>query len=182
MPFGAREPKRSASTGATRRQETADRFAQAPPAGEPVVACRPSIRARLEARWRSGRLDLALANGAPAEGSPALALRARRLTRSSHRRLIGEALVCVTREAREGAPRSRTRVSPDRGRLAPAARELDRLASSLVEPGPVSARGVAQARILLTDGMGPLFNPHSSESLLACVVGATENLRPWNRI
>jgi hypothetical protein len=35
--------------------------------------------------------------------------------------------------------------------------DLIRLADALATPGPVAARGVAQARILLTDGTGPLY-------------------------
>jgi hypothetical protein len=71
-------------------------------------------------------------------------------------------------------------IVPCRGRVAAASDELSRLAATLTEPGPVAARGVAQAWILLTDGTGPLYNPSSPASLQESTVSAGENLRPWS--
>lgn len=63
--------------------------------------------------------------------------------------------------------------------LALRARRLTDLsnADALFEPGPVAPRGVAQARMLLTDGTGALFNARSDASLRASAVTAIENLR-----
>ena len=144
------------------------------------MADRLRVRDRIAARWRSRRLDLALAAGAPSEAAAALALRARQLTDLSRRRSIADALHRLVRQAHQGVPPSYVRVIPCRGRVAAASEELSRLAASLAEPGPVAARGVAQAWILLTDGTGPLYNSSSPASLQAHAVSAAENLRPWN--
>ncbi len=138
------------------------------------------IRDRITARWRPRRLDLELAAGAPSEAAAPLALRARRLTQLPHRRSIADALRRVVREAHEGARLSYVRVTPCRGRVEAASDELSRLAATLGEPGPVAARGVAQAWILLTDGTGPLYNPSSPANLRESAVSAAENLRPWS--
>jgi hypothetical protein len=145
-----------------------------------VVADRLGVRDRVTARWRPRRLDLVLAEGAPPEAAAALALRARRLTDLSRRRSIASALRRVVREAHQGARRSSVRIIPCWGRVAAASDELSRLAAILAEPGPVTARGVAQAWILLTDGTGPLYNPSSPASLQARAVSAAANLRPWS--
>jgi hypothetical protein len=54
--------------------------------------------------------------------------------------------------------------------------DLARLADALAIPGPVAARGVAQAWILLTDGTGPLYNPNSTASLRGRAATAADNL------
>jgi hypothetical protein len=143
------------------------------------VADRLRVRDRVTARWRTRRLDLALAAGAPSETAAALAGRARRLTELSRRRSIADALRRVVREAHEGARPSLVRITPCRRRVAAASDDLSRLAATLAEPGPVEARGVAQAWILLTDGTGPLYNPSSTANLRERAVTAAENLRPW---
>jgi hypothetical protein len=145
-----------------------------------VVADKPRIRDWFTARWRSRRLDLALASGTPSEAAAVLSLRARRLTDLSRRRSIANAIRRVVREAHEGARASYVRIIPCRGRVAAASDELSRLAATLAEPGPVAARGVAQACILLTDGTGPLYNPRSPASLQERAASAVENLRPWS--
>jgi hypothetical protein len=145
-----------------------------------VVADRLRVRDRVTARWRSRRLDLALAAGASSEAAAVLALRARRITALSRRRSIANALRRVVHEARHGTPPSYVRIMPCRGRVVAASDELSRLAAALAQPGPVAARGVAQAWILLTDGTGPLYSPSSQASLEARAVSAAENLRPWS--
>jgi hypothetical protein len=55
--------------------------------------------------------------------------------------------------------------------------ELTRLADALATPGPVAARGVAEASILLTDGTGPLYNAHSRASVSARAARAIDDLR-----
>jgi hypothetical protein len=164
VPGNTNQQKRAAHTAATLQ-------------GGLAVAVRLRVRDRIAARWRSRRLDAALAAGAPTDASAALALRARRLTDLSRRRSIAAALRRVVREALGGAPRSYVRVIPARGQVAAARDELSRLADSLASPGPVAAHGVAQAWLLLTDGTGPLYNPSSTASLRSHAVAAAERLR-----
>ncbi len=141
------------------------------------IAAQPSLRARLSARVCSHQLDLDLARGASPEAAAPLALRARRLTTLSQRRVIAAGLRRVVREICRGAPPSRVRISPRLSQVIAASDDLDRLAESLARPGPVAARGVAQAWILLTDGTGPLYNPGSTGDLRARAATAESNLR-----
>jgi hypothetical protein len=55
--------------------------------------------------------------------------------------------------------------------------DLNRLADELATPGPVAARGVAQAWILLTDGTGPLYNARSTGNLRTRAASAADHLR-----
>ncbi len=145
-------------------------------AGDKVaVAPRPRLRDRALVRLESHRLDETLAAGTPPEDSPALALRARQLTALSHRRSMAEAIDVIIREAR-GPLTERLRIHPVRARVVGAADELGRLAEQLALPGPVAARGVAQAELLLTDGTGALYNPARRTSVGALAANATVNL------
>src|SRR5581483_4715316 len=101
------------------------------------IATQPNIRDRLKARLLARRLDWALANGADSEQSAALALRARRLTSLSRRRVIADALLRLLRNG--------SVVDDGRDQLAG-------LASALAQPGPVDPRGAARAWLLVTDG------------------------------
>jgi len=144
----------------------------------PAIASRPRLRDRLLARWRARRLDGQLAAGVPAEASPALALRARKLIDVSRRRSIADGLRRIVRDAQEGVRPALGRVNPPRRRVAAASHELTVLADALAEPGPVAPPGVARAWILLTDGAGPLYNPGSEVSLQAELAAAVAQLQP----
>jgi hypothetical protein len=142
------------------------------------VAPPEHLRDRLAARLRPRPLDAALANGTPAETNAALALRARRLTNLPRRRRLALTIRGLVREAdgAEGAPRMRAgalwyRVSASRD-------ELQLLADRLAEPAPVCPRGVAEVLLLVTDGTGPLYNPHSEADVCDRAESAIANLTP----
>jgi hypothetical protein len=144
-----------------------------------LLADRLRTRDRVTARWRHRRLDVALAAGAPAEATAALSQRARRLSALSTRRALAAALRRIVRRAHEGASPGNWRIAPCHSHVLAASDELSHLADSLFRAGPVAARGVAQARILLTDGTGALYNPRSPGDLQALAASAARNLRPW---
>ena len=146
-------------------------------ASEALIAPREGVLDRLSARLRGDQLDEALARGAPTEAAAALALRARRLTTLASRRVIADGFRRVLRDNGRALPSSSVRVLPCRARVLVATGELTRLADTLATPGPVAARGVAQARILLTDGSGPLYNPNSKVDLRSRAASAADNLR-----
>lgn len=172
-------PRRAASAPA-RTAGAPARTAGAPePASSPVVAGRPTLRDRMSARWWPRRLDRALADGVPAEASPALALRARRLTELARRRSLAGSLRRIVREAPDGPRPSHGRIRPDRGGVEAARDELTALADGLTDPRPVAAHAVAQAWLLVTDGTGPLYNPCGRASLRAGAARAASELRPW---
>jgi hypothetical protein len=141
------------------------------------IAPLEGLAGRLSARLRSRRLDKALARGTPPETAVPLALRARRLTTLSRRRTIAYGLRRVTRDTCRGAPPSRTRISPLLSQVVAASDDLTRLADALASPGPVAARGVAEAWLLLTDGSGPLYNGNSTGNLRARAASAANDLR-----
>jgi hypothetical protein len=147
--------------------------------GDVVVARRPRLWDQLVLRFDPGRLDRALARGTPPEASAPLALRARHLTEPEQRGSIARELRRIIREAHEMPRSTRRRIVPGRARVWAAREELIRLADTLEEPGPVTAGGVAQARILLTDGTGPLYNFDSRTTLVAGAARALRELRPW---
>ncbi len=146
-------------------------------ASEPQAYPEEGVGARLSARIRSRQLDEALAEGTPSEAAAPLALRARRLTTQSRRRVIADGLRRVIRDTCRGVPPSQARISPRQRQVVAATHELTRLADALASPGPVAARGVAQAWILLTDGTGPLYNANSTANLQARASSAANNLR-----
>jgi hypothetical protein len=148
-------------------------------ASEARIAPQEGVLDRLSARLRSRQLDDALARGTPPETAAPLALRARRLTTLSRRRAIADGLRRAIRDA-WGVPPSQARTSPRRSQVVAASEDLTRLADFLASPGPVAARGVAQAWILLTDGTGPLYNANSTASVRARAASAGKNLRLEN--
>ena len=128
------------------------------------VAPQPKFRDRLAARLFARRLDWALANGADSEQSAPLALRARRLTSLSRRRLVAGALWRLLRDGRVAAEESE---------------QLADLAAALAEPGPVDPRGAARAWLLVTDGTGPLYG---RGNLRGYAASATRQLRLTPRL
>jgi hypothetical protein len=144
-----------------------------------IVIRPPRIRDRLVVRLDPRRLDRALASGTPPEASAPLALRAQQLTEPEERGSIARELRRIIRESRETRRPTLSRIVPNRARISAARDVLIRLAEMLEEPGPVAAGGVAQARILLTDGTGPLYNSESRTTLVAGAARALRELRPW---
>ena len=134
------------------------------------------LRDHIAARWHAGRIDRELASGSSPDSRSAIAQRARWLTDPSRRRRLADSLRLIIDDAHDGPSGSYARVTPRRRRVEAASAELRRLADRLADPTPVSARGAAQARILLTDGTGPLYNPHDLDDVRAQAIRATQNL------
>jgi hypothetical protein len=113
--------------------------------------------ARLASRCRKAKLDHALAGGAPPESSLALELRATALVSPKMRLDLRSDIETLVAVARRSAPQGSrwTILSPRR--LRRVVDELERLAEALSAPGPVEVRGLAQTRVLLTDGCSPLY-------------------------
>lgn len=133
----------------------------------------------MSAQWRARKLDRDLADGVSPEASAALALRAERLTEPDSRGSIAGALRRVVHEANANRRHRFARVTPNTRAVKSASEELNRLADTLDDPGPVTAQGVARAWLLLTDGTGPLYNARSGASLCVGAARAARDLRPW---
>jgi hypothetical protein len=137
------------------------------------------LRDRVSARLRAHRLDQALAAGAAPDSSAGMSLRARALVRVETRRELAGALRRLTRTGvSPGALGSRVTTSGPR--VSAVRDDLERLAERLLEPGPVSARGVALTQELLTDGTGPLFWAESADDLEVRLHTVLEALEPRN--
>jgi hypothetical protein len=142
-----------------------------PARGVPADVLEPRpvrLRDRLVARMRAYRLDRRLADGVPPERSAALSLRAARLIEPAVGAELGARFQAVIAEA-DGRRLPRARVAVRRRAVVDAAAALDALARRLAAPEPRAARGVAQARLLLVEGGGPLYSPRSGEDLTAAV-------------
>jgi hypothetical protein len=128
-----------------------------------VFTRRVRMRDRLRARFRAFALDEAIAAGAPPDSDAALTLRAGKLIGERTRSQLGSAL----REASTGVNRSPSvvRVAACPAAVEDASDLIGELVRRLLAPAPVEARGVAQARLLLSDGTSPLFwSRRSAES------------------
>jgi hypothetical protein len=142
------------------------------------VATKARIRDRLGARLNARRLDAELAAGASPDASVRLALRARMLVRTSVRRGLARSAQRILAAAARPPAGPRLPVPVCRGRVRDAAGELDDLITGLLRPGPVPARGVAKASVLLGDASGPLYHRSSAQDLRATVREAAEALSP----
>ncbi len=142
-----------------------------------LVAERARLRDRARVHVSPGRLDEALAAGAPSESDPALALRARQLVARRYRVALAASYRRLVRDAREHGRRSRRRVNPPRAHVTASAEELVRLADALGQPEPVAPRGVAEARLLLADGTGPLYDAAAGARLRDSASRATSHLQ-----
>jgi hypothetical protein len=129
-----------------------------------VVPRRVRLLDRLVATLFAHRLDRRLAAGTHPERSAALSLRARRLIAPDMGATLARGLSALAHEAREG----RARRGPVPARLGPVravAGEIEDLARRLVDPAPAAVAGIAQVRVLLTDGRSPLYSRLADEAL-----------------
>jgi hypothetical protein len=117
---------------------------------------RPSMRSRLTARLRAGRLDGLVAVGVPAPAGSVLAAHEARLTSTTEREAIARSLRAAVADARDGLLLS-SRVALHAPNIAEAEDVIDAVTLRLHSPRPVSARGMARLRQILGDGTGPLY-------------------------
>jgi hypothetical protein len=143
-----------------------------------LAATRPRLWDHLVVRARSFTLDSELARGVPPEANARLALRAQQLVGMRSRRDLAGGIRRVLADAeRPGAARpGPVPVCQDRVRAAAA--ELQALAGRLLSPAPLPARGVAQARLLLSDAGGSLYRRGGPDDLGARVAAALSSLDP----
>jgi hypothetical protein len=128
-------------------------------------------------RGGNGVIDQRLAAGERADGDGRLARRAKALVSADSRDTVARGLLEIVGAAeRRPAPTNRAPIA--RQEVAGAADELRSLATGLRSDGPIDARGVAGALLLLTDGSGPLYNRRSSERLDATARAARLALTP----
>ena len=135
------------------------------------------------ARVFGASLDASLAAGHPPESSRLLAARARDIVSLRRRRSIAGSWEHVLRVAHR-AQRARLAGSPSAAvpicadRVVAAEPAIRGLMNGLAAPLPVPARGVAMARVLLTDGNSPVYNRRADVALTDAVAAAAVQLDP----
>lgn len=150
-----------------------------------VLDCDETLHARLatpmqqlRARLASTRLDRQLAGGQAPESSLLLAIRAQQLVRDRMRHELANSLQQLADEATGSAPHPADRVPMDWAAVRAVAADLRTLAARLLAFEPTPARGVARVSVLLGDGAGPLYSPHSLAELRSAVSVAVDDLDP----
>jgi hypothetical protein len=140
-----------------------------------------AVQVRTASPWRRARarllgshLDQELARGVSPDASVEHALRATLLATRAQRESTASALDRVLHEAVDPARPTRSSTQPmarsTRVAVSANAYELTCVVRRLASPEPVSPQGLALARILTTDGAGPLHYGNSAEALrLACM-------------
>ncbi len=118
---------------------------------------RASLAAHVTARLRAGQFDRQLAVGVPAPAGTALAVHQARLTSVAERDAVARSLRQAVRDARAGGSPLSSRVPLHVPNIAAAEDLIDTVTLRLHSPRPVSARGMARLRQLLSDGVGPLY-------------------------
>ena len=135
------------------------------------------------ARVFGASLDASLAAGCRPESSRLLAVRARDIVSLRRRRSIADSWEHVLRVARR-AQRARltgslsTAVPVRADQLVAAEPAIRDLMNRLAAPLPVPARGVAMARVLLTDANSPVYNRHACVDLGDALAAAAAQLDP----
>jgi hypothetical protein len=122
----------------------------------PTAATRPSLAARVTARLRADQLDRQLAVGVPAPAGSALAVHQARLTSVAERETVARTLRQAVHATHAGTSRwSRIPVHPTN--IVAAQDLIAAITLRLHSPRPVSARGMARLRVVLSDGCGPMY-------------------------
>jgi hypothetical protein len=143
---------------------------QAPAAGPRYSRIVPSapLTLRLWVRARRFRLDREIAEGAVHPTSAGLELRARQLISARTRCELARNLRGLVEHVERPHPIF-SAVVVHRNAVSAGAHALIGLAESLEREEPVSPAGVARVRMLLTDGVSPLFNPSSRQTVIDAV-------------
>jgi hypothetical protein len=134
-------------------------------AGRGAATRTPAWRARTLAALRHAALDRRLADGADAIDRRELTVRAWQITRPRALERLARALEGILIDAERPRPAHGPAVPVCCEEVEVARDEILRLVERLREPRPVCPRGVALARLLLTDGTGPLYAPSPNDEL-----------------
>jgi hypothetical protein len=118
---------------------------------------RPSLVVRVRARLRAYQLDRQLAVGVPAPAGSALAVHEARVTSVAEREAIAWALRQAVHDSHAGGTWLSSRIPLHPTNIAAAEDLIDAITLRLHSPRPVSARGMARLRVVMSDGCGPLY-------------------------
>ena len=116
-----------------------------------------SMTTRVIAELFATRFDKQLVAGVAPEPGSALAAHVTRLASGGERRKLAEMLQHSVSETHSRRTRMSATIPVDRAGVAAPVGLIDQVALCLLGPRPVSARGIARLRLLLSDGAGPMY-------------------------
>ena len=105
----------------------------------------------------SRRLDVLLADRTPAQVGSALDLHASRITSVREREAVARTFRRCLSDVQRGWPMFTSRVPLNRENIVDAEDLIDRVTLWMHSPRPVTSDGMARLRLLLGDGLGPLY-------------------------
>ncbi len=149
--------------------------AGAQPSTVTIRRCR--VRERLQAHLGARRLDQSLALGISPDSSVTISLRAHTLIGIRARRRLASSLRNLVELAKAPAW-PQTSVPVCRRKIVAAEELIEHVADRLVDHRPVTARGVAQIRLLLTEGRSPAYHHPQENDLRPALRAAAEALEP----
>ena len=147
--------------------------------GDPPVPQTARLADRLQARLRGPSLDAALAGGCPPESSRLLAARAAVLVTPRNRQALATSWEHLVRVARRAQPAPRAAVPVRADQVIAAEAAIGELVRLLRAGLPVPARGVAMARLPLTDPTSAVYSRQAPDALTATVRAAAGQLDPF---
>lgn len=130
-----------------------------------VIVRRAPAGSRIRAHVCARRLDRALAEGIPPDSRPDLSVRAHTLIGSPERLNLALAIRRVIADAQDALRPMHFTVPICRRKVWRSRQTLLELVNRLLGDGPLDARGLAQIRLLLSDGAGPLYVHPSADDL-----------------
>jgi len=125
-------------------------------------AARTSLRIRLQALARRGRLDRELAAGADPNATALRRERAHRLLSDRMRGDLAQALENLLADAERSPKPFSSRVPIARAAIRDSRWDIESIVQRLREPAYISPQGMAMLSVLLSDGTGPLFGSDPS--------------------
>ena len=130
-----------------------------------VIVERSRATARVRVRMRARQLDRALAEGASPDSSAGLSVRAHDLIGSRARTVLADAIRRLVEDAVHPLRPLQFNIPVCRSKVRRSRRTLEAVAERLVADEPLDARGLAQLRLLLTDGAGPVYDHPGANDL-----------------
>lgn len=148
--------------------------------GSGLLAARPHrVADTMLARVFGFRLDRRLAAGDDPDSSRLLASRAQHLVSVATRQALAESWECLLVRARCASAPGHGAMAIRADRVLAAEPDVLELIAHLRTALPVAARGVAAARVLLTDGAGPVYHRWAATGLRDALQAAVAQLEPW---
>ncbi len=130
-----------------------------------LVVERSRAGARVRVRMRGRQLDRALAQGVSPDSSAVLSVRAHDLIGVRARSRLAQSIRRVVDEATHPLRPRHFAVPICRSKVWRSREALQEIADRLVTSEPLDARGLAQLRLLLSDGAGPLYDRPGANDL-----------------